>query len=956
MDPQRWVKIESLYHAALAREPAERPDYLAAACAQEPELRREVESLLGAANADLRGPDLRSPLMLAGDRNWLPGFRLGAYEILAPLGAGGMGEVYRARDTKLRREVAIKVLPREFERDLARLARFEREAHVLASLNNRRIAAIYDLEEFQGIRFLVLELVEGPTLADRIARGPIPEDEALAISAQVIEAMEYAHERNVVHRDLKPANIKVTPEGNVKVLDFGLAKAISDPVPATDSADSPTLDMGRTEIGMILGTPAYMSPEQASGRPADRRSDIWSFGAVLYEMLNGKRAFEGESVSHTLASVLKVEPDFNSLPASTPAAIRNLIRRCLTKDPKQRLQAIGEARIILENPRTEEPAAAVSSPKRAWLWPAVATLLLALLLSAGLAFVVRGHVSEEPPGVVRFSFSLPEGVSFRPQIPAMTVSPDGRHVAFEAITSGKRQLWVRDLDSPSLRMLSDISGTLGIPFWAPDSRRFGFFDGTSLKRIDINGGPAMTIADTGSSGPGSGSWNQNDLIIFSTEGPRRPLFQVPAAGGAPVPVTELDKARDETEHWAPWFLPDGRHFLYLARSASPETSGVYVGDLASKTRKQVVAFATRAIYVNPGYLLFVRERTLMAQRFDTASLHTTADAFPVVEQVSVFTPPDPDRPTLGYFSASQTGVLMYTSGVNLPNAQLSWFDHAGKKLDNVGAPGQVLWFSLSPDGGRLALARAGDSQLASTDIWVRDLARGSESRLTSTGNNGFPVWSADGTRLFFVRSEDRKFKVYAKDANGTGADESLDTDFQLPMDASRDGRYLITMNPSPSLASGRGIWVLPLFGDRKPFPYVAAGFQETYPRLSPDGRWLAYQSNESNRDEVYVLSFPQKGGKWLISTGGGIRPVWSRDGRELYYYSADGKIMAVPITPGARFQFGLPKPLFDVRLATASVSFDVSADGRFLLPVLMPQQSTALMNVVLNWSRTLKAN
>src|SRR5580698_1822616 len=377
MDPQRWVKIESLYHAALARNPAERPDYLAAACAQEPELRREVESLLGAANADLRSP-------LSADRNWLPGFRLGAYEILAPLGAGGMGEVYRARDTKLRREVAIKVLPREFERDFARLARFEREAHVLASLNNRRIAAIYDLEEFQGIRFLVLELVEGPTLADRIARGPIPQDEALTIAAQVLEAMEYAHERNIVHRDLKPANIKVIPDGNVKVLDFGLAKALSDPTPVTDSADSPTLDMGRTEIGMILGTPAYMSPEQASGKPADRRADIWSFGAVVYEMLAGKRAFEGESVSHTLASVLKVEPDFNALPASNPVAIRNLIRRCLTKDPKQRLQAIGEARIILESPGSGEPAAAVSSAKRAWLLAAVAAALL--VVCTGLAF------------------------------------------------------------------------------------------------------------------------------------------------------------------------------------------------------------------------------------------------------------------------------------------------------------------------------------------------------------------------------------------------------------------------------------------------------------------------------------------------------------------------------------------------------------------------------------------
>jgi serine/threonine protein kinase/Tol biopolymer transport system component len=947
MDPQRWVKIESLYHAALAKDPGDRPDYLAAACAQEPELRREVESLLGAANADLRSP-------LTGDRNWLPGFRLGAYEILAPLGAGGMGEVYRARDTKLRRVVAIKALPREFERDSARLARFEREAHVLAPLNHQHIASIYDLEEFQGVRFLVMELVEGPTLADRIARGPIAQDEALAIAAQVGEAMEYAHEKNVVHRDLKPANIKVTSDGNVKVLDFGLAKALTDPAPATDSGDAPTLDMGRTEIGMILGTPAYMSPEQASGKPADRRADIWSFGAVLYEMLTGKRAFEGESVSHTLASVLKLDPDFNALPASTPAAIRNLIRRCLAKDPRKRLQAIGEARIILEDLGSGEPAAAVFSPTRAWLWPAIAAALL--MISAVLALVVREHVREEPPRVVRFSFSPPEGFSFEPQLPSIAVSPDGRHVAFEAITSAKRQLWVCDLDSASLRMLADLAGTPEIPFWAPDSRRLGFFEGTSLKKIDINGGAAMTIADTGSSGPGIGSWNQDDTILFSDVGPKGLLFRVPAAGGAPVPVTELDKARNETGHSAPWFLPDGRHFLYLARSAKPETSAVYVGDLESSARKQVIAFATKAIYVSPGYLLFARERTLMAQRFDAGKLQTDGDAVPVAERIQSFYPPDPDRPTLGHFSASQTGVLMYTSGVGLLEAQLTWFDDAGKKLDNVGDPASLLSFSLSPDGGRLAIARINDTNNAYTGIWVRDLARGSESRLTSTGNNGFPVWSADGTRLFFSSNRDRAWKVYGKDANGTGSDEVLDTGFRLPTDTSRDGRYLVSMLPGPGLINGRGIWVLPLFGDHKPFPYVDAGFGERFARLSPDGRWLAYQANESNRNEVYVVSFPQKGGKWLVSTGGGTKPAWRRDGRELYYYSADGKIMAVPIMRGSQFQFGLPRPLFAVRLAVTTASFDVSRDGRFLLPVLVANPNSGLINVVLNWSRTLKAN
>ena len=366
----------------------------------------------------------------------------------------------------------------------------------------------------------------------------------------------------------------------------------------------------------------------------------------------------------------------------------------------------------------------------------------------------------------------------------------------------------------------------------------------------------MTVVDTGSEEPGSGSWNQDDLIIFSNGGgARRPLFRVPAAGGAPVPAMELDKAHGETAPWAPWFLPDGRHFLYFASSASPATSGVYVSDLESKTRKQVVAFATRAIYVNPGYLLFVRERRLMAQRFDTTSLQTTADALPVQEQVRAFTPGGgPNRPTLGHFSASQNGVLIYASGVGLPNAQLTWFDRTGKKLDNVGDPGNLLWFSFTARRGRLALARVGDPQTAFTDIWVRDLARGSESRLTSAGNNGNPVWSADGTRLFFMSNRDNKgFKVYGKDANGTGTDELLETAFKVPMDASRDGRYLITMNPGPSLEEGRGIWVLPLSGDRKPFSYLDAGFHEQFPKLSPDGRWLAL-SVEVNRTAMKSMS------------------------------------------------------------------------------------------------------
>jgi serine/threonine protein kinase len=859
--------------------------------------------------------------------------------------------VYRARDLKLKREVAIKILPEEFARDAERVSRFQREAEVLASLSHPNIAGIHDLAEASGSRYLVLELVEGETLADRIARGPLPVEEALNIAIQVCEALEAAHERGIIHRDLKPANAKITPDGNVKVLDFGLAKAIEN-LPANPTlSNSPTLLSG-TVGGMIIGTAAYMSPEQAIGKPVDRRSDVWSFGAVLYEMLTGTAAFTGASAPEILAAVVKLEPDWENVPASTPAAVRKLLRRCLTKDRTQRLQAMGEARIALENPAAEEFVAAPSKGLRhGWLgWGLAAAFLV---IGAVVSFI---HFREESPRLTKLSIPPPENGYFR-QFPSFAVSPDGRRVAFETVLDGKLELWLRDLDNTVPRVLATIGGyEAGIPFWAPDSHRLGFFDGTKLKTIDVRGGATVIVTDDGGGTPGSGSWNQDDVIIFARLG--GPVFRVRVSGGVPEQITTRDKG--EGPHWAPWFLPDGHHFLYRAGAAgygSPENI-VYVGDLASKTRKRLGSFGLGAIYVNPGYLLFVRQQILLAQPFNTSRLETTGDPVAVAEQVDTYTG---GGGVLGHYSASQNGVLVYTTSASSDDVQLVWYDRMRNKLGTVGPPGEYRQFSLSPDDARVVFTRRGQER-GEFDIWTRDLARGPETRLTTSGNNTSPVWSGDGMHIYFRRNREGGVKLYRKNANGTGPEEVLEPGGKMPANASpanasRDGRYLLTQTPATA-KTGIDIWVLPLFGDGKPFPYLETEFAKVNPRLARDGGWLSYQSNESTSEEVYVESFPKKGEKWRISIGGGASPVWSRDGRELYYSSPDNSIMAVEIKPSVSgsARFGVPRKLFEARTSGNGGSrFDVSSDGRFLLavPAGQPEESVPI-TVVLNWPEMLK--
>ncbi len=851
------------------------------------------------------------------------GKQLGPYEVLAPIGAGGMGEVYRAKDTKLDREVAIKILPESFAQDPDRLARFEREAKVLASLNHPNIAQIYGVED----RALVMELVEGEAL-----KGPLPVDTALDYSKQIAEALEAAHEKGIVHRDLKPANIMITPAGVVKVLDFGLAKAADISTASSDPSQSPTFTISPTRAGIIMGTAPYMSPEQARGRPVDRRADIWAFGVVLYEMLTGRRLFEGETTSDILAAVLTKEPDL----ARVPGQARRLLQSCLQKDPKRRLQAIGDWQLLLEN------APLIGNYSRL-PWAVTAAFALAAVVLSFLYFR-RAPVDAR---LLKLSVQAPENATFV-SFDLAAVSPDGRRLAFSATAAGKDGLWVRDLDSLAARLLPGTHGA-NHPFWSPDSRFIAFFADGKLKKISVAGGPALPLCFGGLYPPG-GSWSNNDDIIFATDY-NRGLFRVRAAGGRAIPVTSLDPAFEETSHSFPWFLPDGRHFLYTAVSTDPEKNAVYVGDLDSKSRHRILGANSQAVYAPPGYVLFQRERTLLAQPFDASKAVTTGDPVPIAEQVDYFRDINGNIDT--QFSSSQNGVLAYKSGGSGGDLQLTWFDRSGRAAGTVGAPGTMEWPTVSPDGNTVVADRL-DPQTGFFDLWLHDLKRGTASRFTfNSKSNDSPAWSPDGSHIAFSSTRDGSRNVYQRATSGAGRDEALDksTRTKYPNDWSRDGRYIIEGVTDPKTKGD--IWVLPLFGDRKPFPYLQTDFDEENGKLSPNGQWLAYHSNDTGQYEIYVQTFPTPGGKWQISTNGGLWAAWSSNGKELFFRGGDGKMMAAEVKGGAKFEASVPKPLFQMRSAPNGW-FDVSKDGRFLIPTPVEQSASVPITVVVNWAAGLK--
>jgi serine/threonine protein kinase len=898
------------------------------------------------------------------------GTRFGNYEIVAPLGAGGMGEVYRARDEKLGRDIALKILPEIFARDAERMARFQREAKVLASLNHPNVATIHGLEDSGCTPALIMELVEGPTLADRIRQGPIPIDEALRIARQICEALEYAHERGIVHRDLKPANVKVKTDDTVKVLDFGLAKAMEGDASSQDISTSPTLSRMATQAGILLGTAGYMSPEQAKGKSVDRRADIWAFGCVLYEMLIGKPTFSGETVTDTLAAVIKEEPDWSQLPAGTPARVHGLLQRCLQKDPKQRLRDIGDARISLDEvlAGAPEPSSPSGIPIVAPLLPRALPWALFALAIAALSALAFVHFREKPivPEAVRFQVPLPEKVIMGPA-GSFAMSPDGRQIAFFAAgPDAVQRLWIRRLDSLEARPLagSESSGTDPPPFfWSPDSRYIAFDAGGKLKKIGISGGPARTLCDIGGNGNAvGGSWNPDGVIIFGeTPGV---IMRVAANGGPASPLTTLDASKGETQHTFPLFLRDWRHFIYLRTSSQAENSGVYVGSLDVKPgdqdSKRILESSYQPIYVSASnqetdQLLFMRDGMLLAQLFDTNRFELTGEPVAVAEQLGSYR-------SFGFFSASTNGALVYRTGGG-GRSLLTWFDRQGKVLGTAGEEGIYATPAFSPDRTRAAISRR-DPQNGKWIIWVFDFPRGTSARFTfSSGSAWYPVWSPDGNRIVFSSNSSGVFDLYQKPASGAKDEELLlsSSESKYPTSFSRDGRFLMYM----SLDSKRKIclWILPTGGDGKPFPFLRTEFNEADGQFSPDGHWVAYRSDESGRYEIYVRKFSPEssaptfgtGGKWQISYGGGNRPRWSVDGKELYYVTPEGQVMVVAVAISPIFQAGTPKFLFQTPPLPARPNGDYIADARhFLFPAPTDQAAQAPFTVLLNWQAGLK--
>jgi Tol biopolymer transport system component len=885
-----------------------------------------------------------------------PGDRLGPYEIVSPIGAGGMGEVYKARDPRLGRDVAIKVSAQQFT------DRFEREARAIAALNHTNICILHDV----GPNYLVMELIEGPTLADRIRQGPIPLEEAFAIAKQIADALEAAHEKSIVHRDLKPANVKIRPDGSVKVLDFGLAKA-GDAQEVTP--DSPTMITG-TLTGMILGTAGYMSPEQARGQEVDKRADIWAFGVVLYEMVTGKRLFDEATVSDSLAAILKEEPDLSLAPQKT----RQLLASCLQKDPRKRLRDIGDAMTLLEVGQAfslPEPVHAASAAFRI----SVGAAALVTLLLAALAFI---HFSEKPPAreVVRFQIPAPEKSALSP---AVIVSPDGRKLAFIATgPDNRRHVWIRPLDSLDARIVADVSGGSIFPFWSPDSSSLGFWTQGQLKKVEASGGSPQTLCDvTGTFG--GGAWSREGVIVFSQASSG--LRQVSADGGTPSPLTSLDPARQETRHAFPSFLPDGRHFVYLRTSTNRENSGIFAGTLNAKPEQQsplrIAAAQREAVYVpsiesgRNGYLLFMREATLVAQPFDTAGMNLTGKPVPILEAVT-------NNNAYAVFSASSNGVLAYRSD-DIASTVFAiyrpvWHDRQGKVVESMaGDTGRYADLSLSPDGSRVAVRRTDPQaagrggQIGNWDIWLHELARGVSTRLTfDRAVIGMPVWSPDGSSIVYASGRDGLYGLYRKPSSGAGNEEVLlrPGEIKLPADWSPDGRFLLY---SQIEGTGRDLWMLPIAGDnRKPSLYLKTDYNGGGPaQFSPDGRFVAYTSNESGGNEVYVQPFPvPSGGKWMISKDGGAQPRWRRNGKDLYYVSAGAILMEVDVSLNPVFKAGVPRALFPVSFSGNSdiigTAYDVTADGqRFLVDKVTTGAESGttappVLTVVLNWQSGLK--
>jgi eukaryotic-like serine/threonine-protein kinase len=893
-----------------------------------------------------------------------PGMRLGPYEILAPLGAGGMGEVFRARDTRLDRDVAVKALPEVFATDPERLARFEREAKLLASLSHPNIAGIYGLEESGTERYLVLEFVDGETLESRLKHGPLALDEALETGARVAEALEAAHEAGVVHRDLKPGNVMLTRSGSVKVLDFGLAKSGATSSAGSDPhlSASPTITSINTHAGVILGTAAYMSPEQARGRLVDRRTDIWSFGCLLFECLTGKQAFQGETVTDLVARILEREPDWTLLPDGTPERVRKLLRRCLRKDARERLRDVGDARLELREvmqgdgeDRTPAQPVANRIVRRRSSWPIAAAAVLVTFLFTLVLMRFLAH--EQTAKTLRVAVLGPEGAVLSQEVPDIAISPDGSTLAFVAQDSvGIGHLWLRSLASTTCRMLPGTEDA-NLPFWSPDGRNLGFFSGQKLKRMPLGGDNPQVIC--AAPNPRGGAWGKGDLIVFAPAA-AGPLMQVPATGGEPRPATTLDAARGETAHRFPEFLPDGKRFLYVALPGKEGRMDTRIGTLDAVLGPVVATAQGAAVFAQPGFLVFNHEGTIVAQRFDPKSGRVSGNSQPIRDLVDV-TGQYSGSPVV---AVSATGLLAQRQLLAI-DQRVDVLDRSGKVLGNLpGLPSASFGdLSVSPDGSRIVL---GYFQLGTLGghLLMAEPARGIAARFTFDGQLDLaPVWTPDGRRVIYGSDRVGGRNLYWKLADGSGGEEALadvPNLFNDPNVVSRDGKTLIYRSLSGE--TNEDLWTVSLQGDPNPTPLLHSRFNELDATLSPDGKWIAYRSDESGRFEIYAQAFPTLDRKVRVSVDGTVNSAnsrmmilrWRNDGREILFMASDGQtVMSAAVTSLDPLSVGSPRPL--LRLPAGVVDADASLDAeRFY--VVMPNGTAgrSVINLVMNWAPELQ--
>ena len=934
-DP-RWSRVNELFHAAVAVSPANRDAFLSSQCGADAALRAEVESLLAMHRGD---EGHTAPLR--------PGSRVGDYEVTGFIASGAMGDVYRARDMRLGREAALKVLPAAVVSDPDRRARFEREARTLASLTHPHIATIYGVEETDGVSALALELVDGETLADRIARGRVPVDEALRIAKQIAEALETAHEHGIVHRDLKPANVKITRDGVVKVLDFGLAKLADSAADATLPLASAVATLPHmTGAGVIVGTPAYMSPEQARGERADQRSDIWAFGCVLYELLSGQPAFSANTIADTIARVLASDPKMEALPKGVPENVRALITRCLTKDRVQRIPHASVLRYLLDES---------NAPKRDESWRAwtlqllqdrnsrvvvIVALVFLIPVLGELSDVVRAVLPSRPSvaqsatiggDVYRAVVEVPSGLEISAERASdhfLSIAPDGHRIAVVARgDDGVIRLWLQGLDQSVTQPLPGTEDASD-PFWSPDGRYLGFFQGGKLKKMMSTGGGVVTLCDA--RGGGGGTWNRNDVIVFSDFSS---LYRVSAGGGTPTLISSPGVNSSETYQF-PFFLPDGQHFVH--RGAGRQT---YLRSLDSNDAKRLGAGGNAQFA--QGRLIFWRDGMLLAQTLDTNRFELIDDVVQVAGDV---------RGTVNgaSFSVSNNGVIVYQAQTKV-DTQLVWVNRAGEVSQTFGEPGHYDELELSPDATRLAVT-IGDSIKGTSDIWIFDLTRGVRTRFTFDAlDDARAVWSPDGERVMFASNRAGGtfgYDLYEKPSDGSDVERRvLAADGQqYPASWSSDGKHLL-------FVAGPGLLALPVVQNAKPFPIltiasaIGGGIRG---RLSPDGRWVAYTSSESGRNEVYVTAFPSPGGKWLV--GAGVWPRWRRDGKELFFIDPMNRVVAFSVTSnGNALTVGAGTPLFQL-LSSARLGYpyDVSPDGQFVLNT-SEQVSGGSLKLLINW-------